>query len=257
MKTYVNSGQFKKGNIPHNYEGITVNCLQCGKEFSACKYNIKNGMDKFCSRSCSAKHYGKLRMRPDKICKNCGNTFYPSAKSVIFCSSYCCVEYRKAIGGYSKPRKKMTEQQKLDQSNRIKAYYDNGGTSANKGKKLPNRSGENHHFWGKKRPELTGHNNPNWKGGVTFEDSNKHLGNDYTIWRRHVFYRDNYTCQMCGQNNGYLHADHIKSWSDYPELRFDVNNGRTLCRACHYYVTFKRKLPQGNSWGIKLNKRVG
>lgn len=56
---------------------------------------------------------------------------------------------------------------------------------------------------------------------------------EYKEWRRAVFSRDSYSCQMCSQLSGELHADHIKSWAAYPELRYTVENGRTLCASCH------------------------
>lgn len=52
-------------------------------------------------------------------------------------------------------------------------------------------------------------------------------------WRKAVFERDNYTCQVCGVRGTYLEADHIKPWAFFPELRFELSNGRTLCRSCH------------------------
>lgn len=52
-------------------------------------------------------------------------------------------------------------------------------------------------------------------------------------WRSQVFDRDNYTCQGCGQHGGYLEADHVMPWAYYPEMRYDILNGRTLCRKCH------------------------
>jgi hypothetical protein len=58
-------------------------------------------------------------------------------------------------------------------------------------------------------------------------------------WSRAVLRRDNYTCQFCGQHGGDLHADHIKPYAEYPELRWDLGNGRTLCKRCHY-TTFRR-----------------
>lgn len=66
-------------------------------------------------------------------------------------------------------------------------------------------------------------------------------------WRNAVFERDNYTCQECKQRGGRLQADHIKPWATHPESRFDINNGRTLCKKCHsktetYGIKFANKL---------------
>lgn len=74
----------------------------------------------------------------------------------------------------------------------------------------------------------------NWKGGLT--DKNKALrrGVEWKLWREAVFERDDYTCQMCGIRGGVeLHPDHIKPFSKFPELRYEVSNGRTLCIECH------------------------
>lgn len=56
---------------------------------------------------------------------------------------------------------------------------------------------------------------------------------EYRAWRKAVYERDNYTCQNCGCIGGQLNAHHIKSFARYPSLRLDVDNGVTLCSACH------------------------
>lgn len=57
----------------------------------------------------------------------------------------------------------------------------------------------------------------------------------YVKWRKAVFTSDNYTCQRCGVR-GRLHAHHIKSWAEYPALRYEVCNGETVCIPCHSLI---------------------
>lgn len=64
----------------------------------------------------------------------------------------------------------------------------------------------------------------------------------YRKWRDKVFTRDKYTCQGCGTHKD-LQAHHIIHWSDCEneDLRYSVENGITLCRACHLEA-------HGGSW---------
>jgi len=83
-----------------------------------------------------------------------------------------------------------------------------------------------------------GKNNPNYKNGkYTIENRKKYWhytqSYDYKQWRIAIFERDRYRCQGCQQVGGYLTAHHIKSWAHYPKLRYEINNGITLCEECH------------------------
>lgn len=93
---------------------------------------------------------------------------------------------------------------------------------------------------GKSQPWNQGENHPNWKGGTTLERVRVWGTAVYRSWREAVFARDAYTCVQCGSKNGdgngktvKLNADHIKPWVYFPELRFEISNGRTLCVPCH------------------------
>ena len=72
-----------------------------------------------------------------------------------------------------------------------------------------------------------------WKGGITKSALSVRNGLEYRLWREAVFTRDDFTCVWCGVRGGKLNADHIKSFSKYPELRLSIDNGRTLCVPCH------------------------
>jgi len=52
-------------------------------------------------------------------------------------------------------------------------------------------------------------------------------------WRKKVFERDDYTCLICKTRGGDLCPHHILPFIDYPQYRFDVGNGLTLCKKDH------------------------
>ena len=79
-----------------------------------------------------------------------------------------------------------------------------------------------------------------WRGKIPpWEKDDRNLP-EYRRWREAVFKRDNYTCQDCGVRGRELNAHHKKSWAQHKELRFDTNNGITLCLECHKKVHKKK-----------------
>lgn len=181
------------------------------------------------------------------ICERCESEFIPKPNSKgRFCSRDCWRKYES-----DHPRKLSEEQLMKLREGAIRYNKENGAW--NKGLK-GYKSGSSHPFWGRKRPEMSGENNPNWKGGVSVKNGLSRKSSEYFVWRRHVFERDGYTCQKCSKTNTYLHADHIKSFSEYPDLRFEVSNGLTLCMACHYLKTYGRDMPEGSLFGVNTKK---
>lgn len=77
-------------------------------------------------------------------------------------------------------------------------------------------------LWGEKRPYKT-----------PVERREKHTESFGIAWRKAVFERDNYTCQICKVRGKQIQADHIKPFKYFPELRWILSNGRTLCVPCH------------------------
>lgn len=81
---------------------------------------------------------------------------------------------------------------------------------------------------------FVGDMNPNWNPSLTDDErAIKRQWAGYAKWRRLVLKRDDHTCQRCGARDCEHAAHHIENYADNPELRTSVENGATLCVACH------------------------
>ena len=83
------------------------------------------------------------------------------------------------------------------------------------------------------RPDISGANSPMWRGGIATENEKIRQSIQYRNWHNDVLCRDFHTCQACGKKGGNLHVDHVMPFALFPDTRFDLLNGRTLCAPCH------------------------
>lgn len=133
-----------------------------------------------------------------KKCPTCGTVFYvkPSLDRVRYCSYSCARRGKQSNWKGKSPNKETRLKMRL-------AKLGNGGPD----------------HW-------------NYKGTSTLRHAL--MGRDeYVLWRKSVFERDNYTCQDCGAQRTYLQAHHIESWAENKDLRYKLDNGITLCVDCH------------------------
>lgn len=136
-------------------------------------------------------------------------------------------------------KRPFTQEEKERLSESIKRGYASGRTAWAKGRKFDAEhkkklsetrikndiTGEKHPRWVLDRSKLSKTN----KSGVEYRHNPLHRE-----WSNQVKKRDNHTCKMknsecCGK----IETHHILSWMCYPELRYQLNNGITLCHFHH------------------------
>lgn len=170
----------------------------------------------------------------NKECPTCNRTFYIRKREGLkrfsqrkYCSLKCRQVWNKNTIGICRPNKTSFSKGHKIGVGRELSEETKAKISANrKGKNTGARSEE---IRRKISEAQKGEKSVNWKGGKSKELKRLRMSADFKIWRESVYKRDNWTCQECGQRGGKLHPHHIMPFAEYEDLRFDVNNGITLC----------------------------
>lgn len=187
-------------------------CKTCKKQFKVHNYRKDNAV--FCSKKCWYRRNGE---KIKKNCLNCNKAIiiHHYRMDAKYCSHKCHSESLKGKINFElqRARKKIRGEKH--------PMYGKHHTKETK-KKIS----ENH-------ADTSGINSGSWKGGVTPIHERIRKSKEYILWRTAVFTKDNYSCAKCGEKDGKLNADHIKPFALYPELRFAIDNGQTLCKKCH------------------------
>ena len=219
--------------------GKNVPCNNCGAELYRCAWQLKAQKNFFCSLKCQGEWVSKnligekaSNFRNATItrkCQVCEKDFIArKSESRKYCSYKC-----KALG--QQKRKKVVCKncnKKFERAvGELRISQERGCQHTFCSVKCYNKysRGENHSHWIKDRTKLKS------------EIRTLRYSDEMKNWRTSVFKRDDFTCKMCGKKGGYLQAHHIRLFATYPDLRFVVGNGVTLCKGCHKVVTNKEE----------------
>ncbi len=159
-------------------------------------------------------------MKEVRLCANqeCGKEFtvWSSQKK-----RYCCRKCTMTL-----ERRESIRQEKTGKPNPKVSIALKNSISA---KKYQFKKGKDNPAFGRNQ---TGEANHNWKGGKTNKNQKLRNSPQYKIWRQACMERDHFQCTDCGAK-GYLQVHHIKEVSNYPELIWELDNGKTVCVSCH------------------------
>ena len=166
------------------------------------------------------------------ICKQCNKEHLHNRKrEVLFCCQKCYFTWKKEnkVGFENYDAKKERLNQRKDSL--WSKYKQHQCLICSK---IVSRGNDKCRSCACSKTAKRGENSNFWKGGISTERQKIYASIEYKNWRKSVFERDGYMCVIGKKEHGdRLQADHIKPFSLFPELRFELSNGRTLCIDCH------------------------
>jgi len=88
-------------------------------------------------------------------------------------------------------------------------------------------------YWKSRIGKYNGEKHWNWRGGINPINDTIRNSLNYKLWHKSVLERDNFTCQKTGVSGRDIVVHHINNFTDFPELRFAIDNGITLSQKAH------------------------
>ena len=239
---------------------LTVRCGTCGKEFKRKKGHAK--AINYCSAPCA--NDGKRKAAYQRMCDLIGGDFkewlkveYTDKQRPIRdiarklyknekCSS-SVLGWLERLGIDTRDRSEAIRLQWVNNDERRKNASDGMKkritpdvrkkiyramlTDDYREKQRISKTGERNGMYG-----VYGADHPQWNPERTHEQRvAERKTNKDRLWRISVFVRDNYTCQVCGDDKGgNLVSHHLESYHKNEQGRYDIDNGLTLCKTCHF-----------------------
>lgn len=231
-----------EGENNPNYNRVDYKCDGCGVVFKVIPSKVQSQKYIFCNAKCYKENIGKYFLgennwnynRQNYKCDTCGEEFTRIPSQVKGLNKYCSKECHIVAIRNAPAKTKVTVKccicEKEMKVWRAKLKYIKRFHCSKKCARI------SYSIY------YSGSNSPRWNPELTEEERLIERNYpEYRKWRNKVFKRDNYTCQCCGdEQGGNLVAHHILNYSEYEELRTDVDNGITLCGQCHkeFHDTF-------------------
>ena len=192
-------------------------CIYCGKDFPVEPRNV--GKRKYCSLACA--NEGRVGLKRSE-------------------------EFKASLRG---PRPKSRKERVKITCPTCSTIFEEIPSHAKRGRKYCSRacqtlakigvpfSQERKDNISRAKQTVSRPDSPDWQAGLSRVNTMIRNSRETAIWRDAVLKRDAYQCGFCGKVGGKIQADHILPFALYPEKRFDVNNGQTLCKECHKFKT--------------------